>query len=87
MEGDKEVGIHLIGYLCSTIQLHKLIRLSRINHLDIGTSLFYQSSKSQGELQREILLLRDGAYGTCIMSAMSSIDDQCKVSLCGSASQ
>ena len=78
VDRDKQIGLGLISYLGTTVQLYKLIGFAGINHFYVGTVLLNHTSEGQRKLQREVLLLRDSTHGTRIVTAMTGIDHQRK---------
>ena len=76
MNGNKKVGFIVVGNLSTTVKLHETVCLTGIDHLYIWTVALDHLSESEGELQRQVLLLRNGSDGTCIISTVSRIDDQ-----------
>ena len=78
MNGDKEVGLVLVGNLCPAVQLHKTVCLSGIDHFDIRTVALHHSAESQRITQCQVLLLRDSPHCSGIMSAMPRINNQRK---------
>ena len=85
MDGDKQIGLILVGNLRTFIQLHELIGLTGIDDLHVGTFLFHKFSEGKGKLQSQVLFLDTGiADGPGIASAMSGIDDQRKPVVCSS---
>ena len=83
MDGDKQVGLVLIGYFCPLVQFHELIGLTGVYDFHIGTVLLYQSSEGQRKLQRQILLLDTGlADSPGIAAAMSGVDHQREILIC-----
>ena len=81
VDRDKQVSFVLISNLGTTEQLNKLICLAGIDHLHVRTIFLNQSAKGQSKLKREVLLLRDSTHSTSIVATMTSIDNQCKISL------
>ena len=79
VERNKEVGLSLIGDFRPSVKLHKLICLTRIDHLHVRTLLLHQPSEGQRKLQRQVLLVRDGTLGPGVAAAMSGIDHQRKL--------
>ena len=83
MDGDKQIGLVLIGYLCPLVQFHELIGLTGIDDLHVGAVLLHQSSEGQRELQCQVLLPYTGTTDSAgIATAMSGIDDQRKIAIC-----
>ena len=82
MDGDKQVGLVLVGNLRTAIEFDEAIRLAGVDHLHARAVFLYHAPEGQGELQRQVLLLGDGADGTRIMSAVSGIDYQRKGFAC-----
>ena len=83
MDGDKQVGLVLVGNLRPFIQFDEFIGLTSIDDFHTRAVLLHQSSEGQGELQREVLLLDTSITdGSCIAATMSSIDDQRKFAVC-----
>ena len=77
MDGDKQVGLILIGDLCATVEFDKGVGLTGIDYLHAGTVLFYHTSEGQGILQCQVLLLHlTLTDGTRVTAAMSGIDHQ-----------
>ena len=82
MDGDEEVSLVLIGYLCPSVQLHELVCLTGIDHIHVGTVLLYQSSEGQGHTQGQCLLIHLTALSPGIPAPMSGIDDKCEPLAC-----
>ena len=85
MDGNEEVRLVLVGYLCPAVQLHEPVGLAGIDHLHVRAVLLHQLSEGQCHSQRECLLADLTAHSTCISSTMAGIDDECKL-LVGSIS-
>ena len=64
MNGYEEVGLVVVRNLSTTIELHETVRLSGVDHLHVRTVALYHLSEGEAELQRQVLLLRDGTDGT-----------------------
>ena len=79
VNGDKQVGLVVVGNLSTTIELHKLVGLTGIDHLHIGAVFLYQLSEGEGELQGQVLLTGLGnTDSTCVTTTMSGINHQCE---------
>lgn len=77
MNRDKQIGLILIGNLCTTVQFDKSIGFAGINDLHTRTILFYHSSESQGIPQCQIFLLHFAlADSTGVSTTMTGIDYQ-----------
>ena len=78
MHGDKQVGLVLVGDLRTAVEFHELIRLAGIDHLHVGAVALHHLSEGEGELQRQVLLQRDGTLRPCVTTAVPGIDHQRK---------
>ena len=78
MNRDKEVCLVSVGNVRTGVQGNEDIGLTGIYHLDIGTVLLHQFTEGQSHIQVNGLLFGDFAYSTCIMAAMTSVNDQRK---------
>ena len=76
MYGDKEVGLVLVGNVGTGVQRHEDIRLAGVDDLYVRTVLLHQPAKGQCHIQVDGFLLGDFAHRTCIVSAVSGVDDQ-----------
>ena len=77
VDGDKQVGLVIVGNLRTTVEFHELVGLAGIDHLHVRAVLLNQFSESEGELQGQILLTGLGhADGSCVTATVSGIDDQ-----------
>ena len=79
MNRNKKISFCLVRDFCTAIQLYKHIFLSCIEDFYIRTIALYHLSECQGELQCQILLLRNRTNGTSIVPAMTSIYHQRKL--------
>ena len=57
MNGDKKVGLCLIGYLGTLPQLNKPVGFAGIDYLHVGTVLLNDAPEGQRIAQRKRLLL------------------------------
>ena len=78
MHGDKQVGLVLVGDLRTTVEFHEPVGLTGIDHLHVRAVILYHPSEGKGELQRQVLLLRNGTEGSCVMSSVAGINHQRK---------
>ena len=78
MDGDKEVGLVLVGNLCPAVELHETVGLTGVDDLHVGAVLFHELAEGQGELQRQVLLYRDSAFGPWIAAPVTGIDHERK---------
>ena len=79
MDGNKQVGIRLIGDCRPFIQLDVCIIVARIYHLYFRKVLFNQPSKLLYNGQGQRFLIGLGAYSAIILSSMSGIKGYDKV--------
>ena len=79
VDGDKEVGLGIVGNLGTTIQGDEDIRLARIDHLHVRATLLNEAAQLEGHVQVDVLLLGDFPYGTGVVPAVPGVDDDCKI--------
>ena len=78
MDGDKQVGLVLVGNVGTGVQGDEDVSLAGIYHLHIRTVLLHQLTEGQRHVQVDNLLFGNLAHRTCIMTTMTSVDDQRK---------
>ena len=74
----KKVGLYPVGYGGPFLKLYEDIALAGVDDFHIGTLLLDQFAKSQGILQREVLLFGYGSRSTIVTTAMTGINDKGK---------
>lgn len=74
MDGNKEVGVVVVGYVGTRLQAHKLVACPRVDHLDILVPIGDHLAQPFGDSQIDVLLVRFAPPGAGIASAMSSVD-------------
>ena len=79
VDGDKEVGLVLVGNIHTALQGQEYIGLARVDNFHVGAVAFDQSSEGQGHVEIDILLLGDGSHGTRVVPSMAGINHQHKL--------
>jgi hypothetical protein len=79
VNGDEKIGFRVVCDFRPSCQRNEHIFAARINQFDIITVLFYQISYFQGNVQVDILLFRDFADSSRVVSAVSGINDYDKI--------
>ena len=80
MDGDEKIRLGIVGYLRTTVKGNEDIAFARVDHLYVGTVIPDQLAQLQGHFQDDVLLFRDFTEGTGIVSSVSGIDDDDKLS-------
>ena len=75
---DKQVGIGTIGDIRTLMKRNKHILLAGIDNTHLRHVLFHVFTEAQSHGKIDILLHGDGSSRTCIMAAMSWVDNQGK---------
>ena len=77
MDGDEQVGLRAVGYLCPAVEFHEAVGLPGIDDPYVRAVLLHEPPEGQGEFQCQVLLLHlPLADGTRVVAAVTSIDDQ-----------
>ena len=80
--GDKQVGLGVVGYLGTFVQLYEAVGLAGIYDVYIGAVALYQLSEGEGILQRQVLLLRDGSLRAGVVASVAGIYHQRELLAC-----
>ena len=79
MDGDKQIGLIVVGNLRTTVELYELVGLAGIDYLHVRAVLLHQFSEGKGEFQREVFLTCLGHTNSSgISSTVSGINHQRK---------
>jgi hypothetical protein len=75
VNGDEEVGLGIVGYLCPFVQGYEDVLLSGIDDVDIRMIVLDEFAQFQGNVQVDGLLLASLADGTWVTASMTGVDD------------
>ena len=78
VDGDKQVGLVLVGNVGTRMQRNKHVRLAGVYHLHVRTVLFHQFTEGQRHIQVDGLLLGNLAHCASVIATVSGINDQGK---------
>ena len=76
MYRNKQVGSCLVGNIGTLLQRYKHIGLTSIYDLHIWAFLLHESSEFKRYIEIDYLLLGNLTYRSCIVSAVTGIDNQ-----------
>ena len=79
VDGDEQVRLGFIGNLRPAVESDKHIPLAGVDDLHVRAVLLYQTPYGQGNFQVDVLLFRDAADGSRVMSSVSGVDDHHEV--------
>ena len=79
VDGDEQVRLGFIGNLRPAVEGDKHIPFAGVDNLHVRAVLLYQTPYGQGNFQVNVLLFRDAADGSRVMSSVSGVDDHHEV--------
>ena len=79
MNRDKQVGLVSVGDVGPFAQGNEDICRPGVDNLHVVAVFLHHFAESQRHLQVDILLFGDGTWGTRVVAAMTSVDDERKL--------